>query len=1162
MTGELPVPPPNIIYLSAWNNSFTGNIPLQVCDRSSLTVLDLSYNKLTGPIPQCLSNLKIVNLRKNNLEGSIPDEFYSGGLTQTLDVGYNRLTGKLPRSLLNCSFLSLPPSFFVNWKASAIKVDEDGRIYMGDYKHAYYVYEDTMDLQYKGLFMEQGKVLTSYNTIDFSGNKLEGHIPESIGLLKALIALNLSNNAFTGRIPLSLANVTELESLDLSRNHLSGTIPRELGSLSFLAYISVAHNQLKGTCFAPPEQQPEEEDEEEEEVLNWKAVVIGYGPGLLSGLLLAHVTASYKPKWYLKIVGLDKPKETLSKTFGNVSNISRVFELKRVINSMKQDGGELTKHMRKFGSLWSELESKGELTMAHQAEGMQANKAAYRGSGRKYEKYEGGCEHCKRTGHKKSECWILHPHGVNRDREAKAHLSAEANGAGSSGASSGAKVVNLSVASLSSPILSRSLATYEVPLSLQSSHCSQFQSSGMVSVGAYSPSPITETPRITSSSEQSSEYTEGELPRDISKEFPMVQSSEVPMKCSSEFSSGISEERSHRKIPRNESLRIFRGRSPSHSAKFEVFSLIICATIEPSTLLKFFTIFFKWNIYAHTDTSIYTAQDHQLIGSFPLINNLTKLSVLSLSQNLFTGAIPSSIFTMPSLFYLNVNDNHLTGPHEVPDSSTSSSLEFLNLGKNQFEGKILEPISKVINLKRLDLSFLNISYPIDLRLLSSLKSLLDLYLSGNSLLATSLSADSDIPPNLETLVMSYCDLNEKLDELRVEKLAKDHIEVCFVKNCICASFDLESKFFLLENSTPLLELDDLGDELDVDKLLLEIENPHAENYHENVNIVYYMIDGDRVDYFVKTLFEPVVDFGSSTIDVDDVVVGLVACLPRQIEAFTQFTNEFDTRSCNHSDYSNNGAWCDNSTGAVTKIHLTGCLSGTLKPNSSLFGFHQLRHLDLSNNNFISSTLPSKFGNLNRLEVLILSSNGLLGEVPSSISNLSQLSILKLSKNKLIGSFPLISNLTKLSVLSLSQNLFTGTIPSSIFTMPSLFYLNVNDNHLTGPHEVPDSSTSSSLEFLNLGKNQFEGKILEPISKLINLKRLDLSFLNISYPIDLRLLSSLKSLLDLYLSGNSLLATSLSADSDIPPNLETLVMSYTKQLAEFKYILKQNQRKSP
>ena len=196
--------------------------------------------------------------------------------------------------------------------------------------------------------------------------------------------------------------------------------------------------------------------------------------------------------------------------------------------------------------------------------------------------------------------------------------------------------------------------------------------------------------------------------------------------------------------------------------------------------------------------------------------------------------------------------------------------------------------------------------------------------------------------------------------------------------------------------------------------------------------------------------------------LDDVVIGLVPCLPRQIEAFTQFTKEFDTRSCNHSDYSNNGAWCDNSTGAITKIQLTGCLSGTLKPNSSLFGFHQLRHLDLSNNNFISSTLPSRLGNLNKLQVLILSSNGLLGQVPSSISNLSQLSILNLSKNRLIGSFPLVTNLTKLSLFSLSHNLFTGTIPSSLFMMPSLSYLNVNENHLTSPIEV---SNSSRLEYL-------------------------------------------------------------------------------------------------
>ncbi|KAL1222485.1 Receptor like protein 23 [Cardamine amara subsp. amara] len=387
--GVLPNLPLSISIFFADYNSFRGEIPLSICNRSSLTALDLSYNNFTGPIPQCLSKLEIVELRKNNLNGSIPDVFYVGASLLTLDVGYNRLTGKLPRSLLNCSSLkflsvdnnriedtfpfwlkaspnlqvlilssnkfhgpispphqgplgfpelrifeisdnkftgSLPPSYFVNWKLS---MNQDGALYMAYEKNPYgiitYTYVDSIDLQYKGLSMEDQRILTSYSAIDFSGNRLEGQIPESIGLLKALIALNLSNNAFTGHIPLSLANLKELESLDLSGNQLSGTIPNGLRSLSFLAYINMSHNQLKGeipqgpqitgqpkssfeenaglcglpleeSCFGsnvPPTQQPEEEEEEkeEEQVLNWKAVAIGYGSGVLFGLAVAQLIA-------------------------------------------------------------------------------------------------------------------------------------------------------------------------------------------------------------------------------------------------------------------------------------------------------------------------------------------------------------------------------------------------------------------------------------------------------------------------------------------------------------------------------------------------------------------------------------------------------------------------------------------------------------------------------------------------------------------------------------------------------------------------------------------------------------------------------------------------------------------------------------------------------
>ncbi|XP_018478625.1 receptor like protein 22 [Raphanus sativus] len=392
--GSFPDPPLFIINLSAWNNSFTGEIPLSTCNRTFLDVLDLSYNSFTGLIPPCLGNISIVNLRKNKLQGNIPDEFYIGASTQTLDVGYNQLTGKLPRSLLNCTLLkfvsldhnrisdsfpfwlkalpslkvltlrsnrfhgpisppdgpgplafpklqileishngftgSLPRNYFENWTATSLKPSNEEKMYMGDYLSDRFGYDDTLDLQYKGLYMEQGKVYNLYTAIDFSGNKLEGEIPESIGLLKALIALNLSNNSFTGHIPMSFANVSELESLDLSENKLSGEIPQELKRLSYLAYIDVSDNQLTGeipqgtqitgqpkssfegnlglcglpleeSCFnenIPSTEEPEED--EEEGILKWRAVAIGYGPGVLFGLAIGYVVALYKPEWFIK----------------------------------------------------------------------------------------------------------------------------------------------------------------------------------------------------------------------------------------------------------------------------------------------------------------------------------------------------------------------------------------------------------------------------------------------------------------------------------------------------------------------------------------------------------------------------------------------------------------------------------------------------------------------------------------------------------------------------------------------------------------------------------------------------------------------------------------------------------------------------------------------
>ncbi|EOA32917.1 hypothetical protein CARUB_v10016244mg [Capsella rubella] len=344
----------NFLILRLRKNNLEGSIPDKCDANAPLQSLDVGYNRLTGKLPRSLLNcsaLQFLSVDHNKIEDTFPFSLKALPKLQILILRSNKFYGSIsppnngPLGFPELRILeiadnnftgSLSPDFFVNWKASSLTMNEDLGPYMSYATLVYmtyrFSYQQPMDLHYKGLSMEDERVFASYATIDFSGNRLEGEIPESIGLLKALIALNLSNNAFTGHIPLSLANLRKLESLDLSSNQLSGTIPNGLGNLSFLADMNVSHNQLNGeipqgtqitgqpkssfernaglcgfpleeSCFgtnAPPTQQPtEEEDDEEEQVWNWKGVAIGYGIGMLLGLAIEQIIALYKPEWLI-----------------------------------------------------------------------------------------------------------------------------------------------------------------------------------------------------------------------------------------------------------------------------------------------------------------------------------------------------------------------------------------------------------------------------------------------------------------------------------------------------------------------------------------------------------------------------------------------------------------------------------------------------------------------------------------------------------------------------------------------------------------------------------------------------------------------------------------------------------------------------------------------
>ncbi|KAK9162074.1 hypothetical protein Syun_002976 [Stephania yunnanensis] len=101
---------------------------------------------------------------------------------------------------------------------------------------------------------------------------------------------------------------------------------------------------------------------------------------------------------------------------------------------------------------------------------------------------------------------------------------------------------------------------------------------------------------------------------------------------------------------------------------------------------------------------------------------------------------------------------------------------------------------------------------------------------------------------------------------------------------------------------------------------------------------------------------------------------------------------------------------------------------------------ELNAIDLSTNLF-DGEIPTSIGDYKSLMSLNLSRNSLVGKIPSSLANLTLLESLDLSNNDLVGEIPSeLTSLTFLSVLNVSRNHLIGMIPSGrqFDTFPSLY----------------------------------------------------------------------------------------------------------------------------
>ncbi|KAJ6969017.1 receptor-like protein 6 [Populus alba x Populus x berolinensis] len=269
-----------------------------------------------------------------------------------------------------------------------------------------------------------------------------------------------------------------------------------------------------------------------------------------------------------------------------------------------------------------------------------------------------------------------------------------------------------------------------------------------------------------------------------------------------------------------------------------------------------------------------------------------------------------------------------------------------------------------------------------------------------------------------------------------------------------------------------------------------------------------------------------------------------------------------------------GVECDRDSGHVIGLDLSSsCLFGSIDSNSSLFHLVQLRRLNLADNDFNNSKIPSGIRNLSRLFDLNLSMSVFSGVIPSSLGNLTTLNYLDLSHNTFSGKIPsTFVNLLQLTYLSLSSNNFSsgtlhwlcnltkltfvglnrtnsyGEIPSCLGNLTQLTHLNLNVNELTG--QIPSwMGNQTKLILLGLGDNKLHGPIPDSIFRLPNLETLNLVENLFSGTVEFGILKS-RSLVSFQLSDNNLSVIGNHNDSAALPKIQTLGLGGCNLSGEF------------
>uniref|UniRef100_A0ACD6A9L1 Uncharacterized protein n=1 Tax=Avena sativa TaxID=4498 RepID=A0ACD6A9L1_AVESA len=219
--------------------NLTGEIPKWINQWTDLSILQLSSNRLEGPVPLeigMLGKLEQLYLDGNHLNGSMSEEHLATLVNlEELDLSYNSLdmmisSNWIPPFKLHVAYFprcKMGPHFprWLKGQRDVINLDISDAGIVDDLPEWFW------------------SVFSNVQYLNISCNQISGRLPDTLEFMSSAFIFDLNSNNLTGTLPHLPKRLAEL---DISRNFLSGPLPQNFGA-PFIEDLLLSENSISGT---------------------------------------------------------------------------------------------------------------------------------------------------------------------------------------------------------------------------------------------------------------------------------------------------------------------------------------------------------------------------------------------------------------------------------------------------------------------------------------------------------------------------------------------------------------------------------------------------------------------------------------------------------------------------------------------------------------------------------------------------------------------------------------------------------------------------------------------------------------------------------------------------------------------------------------------------